>query len=160
MRNLIRNGQFPEAVQITRCPLTRRKKDIDIMLCLPVTPVAFEVLLSLSGDDRHGYSIMQDVSKRTGGAMVLHPGTLYRTVARLLEGGRIEELDERPDPKMDDERRRYHRITELGRKVAAGEAARLEIQVATARARHLLPKPKMLSWLCPTRIEAVTNRRI
>jgi DNA-binding PadR family transcriptional regulator len=110
----------------------------DMQQHLPVTPVAFEILLALGTEDRHGYSIMQDVAERTNGNLLLHPGTLYRTMSRLLESGLIEELDERPDPDIDDERRRYYRITTLGRKVAAAEAARLEKQLATARARKIL----------------------
>jgi DNA-binding PadR family transcriptional regulator len=71
---------------------------------------------------------------------MLRPGSLYRAIGRLLEDGLVEELDERPDPGIDDERRRYYRLTELGRRVAAAEAARLELQVRHARAARLLEK--------------------
>jgi DNA-binding PadR family transcriptional regulator len=103
---------------------------------VPLTPVAFEVLLALSGEDLHGYAIMRAVEARTEGR-ALHAGTLYRALARLVETGLIEELDERPDP-ASDERRRYYRLTALGRRVGAAEARRLESQVGAARAHGLL----------------------
>jgi DNA-binding PadR family transcriptional regulator len=105
---------------------------------LPLTAVAFEILLTLSDGDCHGYHIMQDVGRRSGGAIVLHPGTLYRALARLLDESLIEELASRPPG--DDERRRSYRLTKFGRAVLAAEAARLEQQVRQARARRLLGK--------------------
>jgi len=104
---------------------------------LPLTPVAFEILLSLSGGERHGYAIMRAVEQRTGGRTSLHAGTLYRALARLVETGLLEELDERPQPGSD-ERRRYYALTALGRAVAAAEARRLESQVGAARDQGLL----------------------
>ncbi len=104
---------------------------------LPLTPVAFEVLLSLAEEERHGYHIMQAVERRTEGRISLHAGTLYRALARLVDAGLIEELDERPDP-AGDERRRYYRLTPFGLQVAKAEAARLESQVRAARAVHLI----------------------
>lgn len=104
---------------------------------LPLTPVAFEILLALADGEQHGYRIMQDVNARAGAAVVLHAGTLYRALARLLEQELIEELDERPTGR-DDERRRYYRLTERGRAVASAEASRLAGQLATARARRLV----------------------
>ena len=112
-------------------------KRLDPHSLLPLTPVAFEVLLSLAEGERHGYHIMQAVERRTGGRIRLHAGTLYRALARLLEAGLIEELDERREPGTD-ERRRYYHLTDLGREVAAAEAARLESQVRAARALRLL----------------------
>jgi DNA-binding PadR family transcriptional regulator len=105
---------------------------------LPLTAVAFEILLALASGEQHGYSIMREVEQRSRGNVTLHPGTLYRALARLLESGLIEELAERPDARNDDERRRYYRLTERGIAVAAAEAERLESQVAAARARKLL----------------------
>ena len=105
---------------------------------LPLTPVAFEILLALADGEQHGYSVMREVARRTAGAVSLHPGTLYRALARLLESGVIEELDERPDPRHDDERRRYYQLTALGIAVAKAEAERLAGQLAAARARKLL----------------------
>lgn len=105
---------------------------------LPLTPVAFEILLALADGEQHGYSIMREVERRSAGSVVLHPGTLYRALARLLETGLIEELDERPDPARDDERRRYYQLTTTGIAVARAEAERLAGQLAAARQRKLL----------------------
>jgi DNA-binding PadR family transcriptional regulator len=105
---------------------------------LPLTPVAFEILLALADGERHGYSILQEVESRSGGAVALHAGTLYRALARLLESELIDELSESPDPSSDDERRRYYRLTTRGIAVARAEIARLESQLAAARSRRLL----------------------
>ena len=105
---------------------------------LPLTPVAFEILLALADGEQHGYSIMREVERRSAGAVILHPGTLYRALARLLESGLIEELEDRPDPAHDDERRRYYQLTPGGIAVARLEAGRLASQLAAARARKLL----------------------
>ena len=103
---------------------------------LPLTPVAFEILLALADGERHGYSILQEVESRSGGAVSLHAGTLYRALARLLESELIEELDA-PDSNSD-ERRRYYRLTSRGIAVARAEVGRLEGQLAAARTRRLL----------------------
>lgn len=103
---------------------------------LPLTPVAFEILLSLSGEDRHGYAIMRAVEDRSTGVTNLHAGSLYRALARLVDTGLIKELD--APATETDERRRYYRLTKLGRRVAAAEAHRLESQVGAARAFGLL----------------------
>lgn len=103
---------------------------------LPLTPVAFEILLALADGEQHGYRIMQEVNARAGGAVKLHAGTLYRALARLLEQELIEELSERPAE--DDERRRYYRLTERGIAVARAEADRLHSQVVAAGMRRLL----------------------
>ena len=100
---------------------------------LPLTPVVLEIALSLAAGERHGYEIMQDVERRTDGAIVLHPGTLYRALGRLLDQGLIEELDERPAGGADDERRRYYRLTALGQAAARAEVDRLASQVSAAR---------------------------
>ena len=105
---------------------------------LPLTPVAFEILLALADGERHGYSILQEVEVRSGGAVALHAGTLYRALARLLESDLIEELRSSPDPSSDDERRRYYRLTSRGVAVARAEVGRLEGQLAAARTRRLL----------------------
>lgn len=105
---------------------------------LPLPPAAFNILLSLANGEKHGYAIMLDVEVSTGGQMRLGPGTLYGNIKRLLESGLIEESEERPDPALDDERRRYYRLASLGRKVLKAEAERLEAQVALARARDVL----------------------
>jgi DNA-binding PadR family transcriptional regulator len=103
-------------------------------------PAAFHILLAVADRERHGYAIMQDVRARTGGKLRLGPGTLYGSIKRLLGDGLIEELDERPDPGNDDVRRRYYRITRLGRKVAIEESARLAALLRHARAMGLAPK--------------------
>ena len=100
---------------------------------LPLTPVVFEIMLALAAGERHGYELMQDVERRTDGRIVLHPGTLYRALGRLLDQRLIEEVDERPDAERDDERRRYYRLSALGRAVARAEVERLANQLAAAR---------------------------
>jgi len=111
-------------------------READPTELLPLTPVAFEILLSLSGGDQHGYAIMRAVEERTGGRTSLHAGTLYRALARLVDTRLLEELEGVPDEA--DERRRYYRLTTRGRAVAAAEARRLESQVGAARDRGLL----------------------
>ncbi len=106
------------------------------------TAAAFHILLALADGERHGYGIMQEVAALTDGALRLGPGTLYGTIARLLEAGLIAEVAERPDPALDDERRRYYRLTPAGRRVAATEVRRLERLVAAAGARQLLGAPE------------------
>ena len=109
---------------------------------LPLTPVAFEILLALADGEQHGYAVMQEVNRRSGGAISLHAGTLYRALARLLEQEWIAELDAPPrHASRDDERRRYYRLTGHGIAIARAEAARLADQVAAARARRLLVHP-------------------
>ena|SRR5438552_13185043 len=103
-------------------------------------PAAFYILLAVADRERHGYAIMQEVRVRTGHKVHLGPGTLYGSIKRLLADGLIEELDERPDPGRDDVRRRYYRITRLGRKVATEESARLAALLRHARALGLAPK--------------------
>jgi DNA-binding PadR family transcriptional regulator len=107
---------------------------------LPLPSAAFHILIALADGDRHGYAIMQDVAAATGGRFKLNPGTLYTTIRRLLEQGLIIELDERPDPDEDDERRRYYRLTAMGREVAKAEAMRLQQALSFARQAGLAPK--------------------
>ena len=107
---------------------------------LPLSTASFHILIALADRDRHGYSIMQDVSARTEGKLRLSPGTLYGSIKRLLESGLIEELDERPDREYDDERRRYYRLTPFGRTVANGEVDRLTRLLKGARAYGLANK--------------------
>jgi len=105
---------------------------VDIERYLPLTPVVLEIAMALAAGERHGYDIMQDVERRTAGRIVLHPGTLYRALARLLDQKLIEELEERREDNTD-ERRRYYRLTPLGRAVARAEVERLAGQVSAAR---------------------------
>jgi DNA-binding PadR family transcriptional regulator len=106
---------------------------------LPLPPATFHILVALADEDRHGYAIMQDVAARTGGALKLGAGTLYRSVQRMLEQGLIAEAKSRPAPDMDDERRRYYRITPFGRSVASAEARRLAQMLKLARASGFAP---------------------
>jgi DNA-binding PadR family transcriptional regulator len=107
---------------------------------LPLPPATFHILLAVADEGRHGYAIIQDVAARTGGELKLSPGTLYRSIQRMLEQGLIAELRHRPAPEDDDERRRYYRITDLGTAVAKSEARRLSQLVRMARARGLAPE--------------------
>jgi DNA-binding PadR family transcriptional regulator len=107
---------------------------------LPLPRDTFHILVSLADRERHGYSVMQDVAERTDGTLRLSPSSLYAAIKRLLSQGLIEELQERPDPAHDDERRRYYRLTKMGRKVAVAEAKRLERLLSDARATGLLPR--------------------
>ncbi len=105
---------------------------------LPLRPVQFHILISLSEGDRHGYAIIRDTKERSGGEVRLEMGTLYRALHRMLEAGLVAESDRRPAPELDDQRRRYYRITDLGRRVARGEVARMEELVSVARGTSLV----------------------
>ena len=107
---------------------------------LPLPTAVFHILVALADRDRHGYSIMQDVAARTGGKVHLSAGTLYSSIRRMLEQGLVEELSESPDPESQDERRRYYRLTRLGRQVAIADARRLHDMLSQARATGLIPK--------------------
>lgn len=106
---------------------------------LPLPPATFHILMAVAEEDRHGYAIIQDVAERTGGELKLSAGTLYRSIQRMLDQGLIVETRERPAPELDDERRRYYRITPLGAAVAQAEARRLTQLVKLARARGFAP---------------------
>jgi DNA-binding PadR family transcriptional regulator len=105
---------------------------------LPLSPAAFSILLALKDGEKHGYAILREVSDQSDGALKLLPGTLYNLLKRMLEDGWIEELDERPDPALDDERRRYYRLTGLGEKITSLEAERLAGLVRAARKHGVL----------------------
>jgi DNA-binding PadR family transcriptional regulator len=107
---------------------------------VPLRPVEFQVLLSLAQGERHGYGIMQEALTLGEGASALEPGTLYRALRRMLRAGLVVESARRPDPERVDERRRYYRLTDLGRRVASAEAARMHRLVSAARAYRLLGK--------------------
>ena len=103
----------------------------------------FHVLLALAGEDLHGYAILKEVGLRTAGKVRLSTGTLYGIIKRLLSDGLIAELRARPAEREDDERRKYYRLTPLGRQVAAAEAERMEQALVQARAKKLFRKPKL-----------------
>ncbi|MEP7379655.1 MAG: helix-turn-helix transcriptional regulator [Chloroflexota bacterium] len=98
-----------------------------------ISRTAMLIMLAIGPEERHGYAIMGEVARITEGATKLGPGGVYTTIRRLLDDGLIEESDERPDPDMDDQRRRYYRLTGLGRTVVAAEARRLQSLVAAAK---------------------------
>jgi DNA-binding PadR family transcriptional regulator len=106
---------------------------------LPLPNTAFHILLAVADEDRHGYAIIQDVAARTSGALKLSPGTLYRSIQRMLEQGLLIEPRQRPVPELDDERRRYYRITPFGRAVAEAESRRMAQLVRMARDRGFVP---------------------
>lgn len=106
----------------------------------PLSPVFFHILLSLGEGERHGYALKREISLRTDGKLKPGPGVLYGSINKMLELGLIEESDDRPDPHLDDERRRYYRITNYGRKAAQAEAARMRELAQLATATFGLPK--------------------
>jgi DNA-binding PadR family transcriptional regulator len=104
----------------------------------PLTPAVFHILLALADGEKHGYAIMKDVEAHTGGGVKMGPGTLYGSIKRMLAVGLIEESGQRPDPEMDDERRRYYRLTGVGARVVEAESQRLAELVKVARQKHIL----------------------
>jgi DNA-binding PadR family transcriptional regulator len=110
----------------------------DPLALLPLTPAVFHILLALADRERHGYSIMRVVAVDTNNSLQLGPGTLYGCLKRMLTAGLVVESDERPDPELDDQRRRYYRITDFGARTVRAEAERLAVALSAARARRLL----------------------
>ena len=126
-----------------RCTYSQRAYSMgfmadDIKALLPLQPTTFHILLSLTDEDRHGYAIILEVSRRTQGELKLSAGTLYRSIQRMVESGLITEIRTRPE--FDDERRRYYRITPLGRTVAEAEAGRLRDLLKMARICGVAPR--------------------
>ena len=115
-----------------------QSEQVDPEKLLPLTPAVFNILLALADGERHGYSIMQEISKQTQRRLKIGPTTLYRSIKHMLEDGLIMESDERPDPALDDERRRYYRLTNLGQRVAAAEIRHLEQTLVVAHSKPLL----------------------
>lgn len=107
----------------------------DLDQILPLTPAVFHILLALADQERHGYSIMQEVATMTRNQIQMGPGTLYGTIKRMVAARFIAESDERPDPDLDDERRRYYRLTDWGRQVLAAETQRLSNLVQVAQTK-------------------------
>jgi len=105
---------------------------------LPLTPAVFNILLTLADGEKHGYGIMLEVDANTNGQVLMGPGTLYGSIKRMLQADLIEESDERVDPEMDDQRRRYYRLTDLGKRVLRMEAERLVSQIQIAKAKRIL----------------------
>ncbi|MGH9773627.1 MAG: PadR family transcriptional regulator [Candidatus Acidiferrales bacterium] len=109
----------------------------------PLTPAMFHILLALADGEKHGYAILKEVARRTDGKVRLSAGTLYGVLHRLEGEGMIAESNERPDLSLDDERRRYYRLTARGREVAIAEAERMESLLEMARAKNLFTKPRL-----------------
>ena len=105
---------------------------------LPLTPAVFNILLALAEGEKHGYAIMLEVEANTKGQVIMGPGTLYGSIKRMLKAELIENSAERADPQMDDQRRKYYRLTDLGRRVLRMEAERLASQVLIAKAKNVL----------------------
>jgi len=109
----------------------------------PLTPAVFYILLALATQDRHGYGIMKQAESDSSGQIHLGPGTLYGTIKRLLAAGHIVEAGEQTDPELDDQRRRYYRLSPSGRQLLGLELERLEHAVEAARQQHILPHHKL-----------------
>ena len=114
----------------------RRAPEERVANFLPLTPAIHHILLAIADEERHGYGIMLEVARLTGGTR-MGPGTLYGTLKRLLVTGLIEEADDRPDPELDDERRRYYRMTNLGRQVLRAESSRISVLLSVAKAKKI-----------------------
>jgi DNA-binding PadR family transcriptional regulator len=118
-----------------------RNKNVDSFL--PMTPAMFHVLIALADGEKHGYAILKEVARRTEDKVRLSAGTLYGNLARLESAGLIVESDARPAAGLDDERRRYYRLTDFGREVAIAEAERMDAALSQARAKKLFRKPRL-----------------
>jgi DNA-binding PadR family transcriptional regulator len=121
--------------------MTHRPRSVEAFL--PLTSPMLHALVALADGDKHGYAILKEIVRRTDGAVRLSAGTLYALIKRATADGLIVEIDERPDPALDDERRRYYRLTAFGRRVAAAEIERLESIIEMARAKNLVRRPRM-----------------
>jgi DNA-binding PadR family transcriptional regulator len=121
--------------------MKKKKREPDSLLPLPIS--TFHILLALADGELHGYGIMKEVATRTDGEVRLGPGTLYGSIKRLLEEGLIERSEERPDPDLDDERRRYYRLSDFGQRVTIAETKRLAQLVGMARSRKVLAGLKL-----------------
>ena len=117
-----------------------KTKRVTVDELIPLAPAVFHILLSLLDGERHGYALKREIARRTDGKLTLGAGALYGSIGKMLAQGLIEESDDRPDPHLDDERRRYYRITQLGRRVAQAEAARMRELVQLASSK-LGPQP-------------------
>ena len=117
--------------------------DPDPSSLLPLPVAQLHILLALIAGEKHGYAIMSEVEALTEGAVTMGPGTLYGTVKRMLKSGLVEETDERPDPKLDDERRRYYRLTGFGARVLDSEIARMEQLAQAAQTRRAVARGKL-----------------
>jgi DNA-binding PadR family transcriptional regulator len=122
------------------CVMSSSREDFEVDDLLPLLSATFHILMALAEEDRHGYGIIQDVAARTGGELKLSAGTLYRSIQRMLEQGLVVETRDRPSPELDDERRRYYRITPFGSRVAKAEVTRLAKLLRLARSHGFVPE--------------------
>ncbi len=118
-------------------------QESDPEILLPLTPAVFHILLALADGDRHGYSIMQEIAAQTQERLHIGPTTLYRSIKHMLADGLVTEVDERPEPDLDDERRRYYRLTTFGSLVAQAEIQRLARAIAIAKSKPLLNRVQL-----------------
>ena len=109
---------------------------------LPLTPAVSHIMLALADGEKHGYAIMREVEELSDGTITMGPGTLYGSIKRMLGAGLIEETEDRPDPELDDQRRRYYRLTGLGERVLSAEITRLEAMVEAAAAKKVVLRPR------------------
>jgi len=121
--------------------MSGRQEPRQVEAFLPLPASVMHIMVALADGEKHGYAILRDVTELSGGAVRMGSGTLYGSIKRMLDQGLIEEADERPDPALDDQRRRYYRLTELGRRVGAAEHRRLTSLVDAARLRQLGVRP-------------------
>lgn len=112
--------------------------DIQPQDMIPLTPAVYHILLSLTDGEKHGYAIMQTVDDLSDGHVKMGPGTLYGSIKRMQKNNLIIETDQRPDPELDDERRRYYKLTDFGQKVATAEALRIQRLANSSQSRRLL----------------------
>ena len=115
-----------------------KKQESSPEAMLPLTPAVFHILLALADGEKHGYGIMKEITQRSEGNMRMGPGTLYGSLGRMLDSGLVEMSDERPDAELDDERRRYYKLTSFGLRVAEAESHRLSQLLRVAQAKHVL----------------------
>ena len=130
----IRSLHNPRVFMADKSKFTER----DVEALLPLTPLSFQILLALVDAERHGYGIMKEIERRTKGRMTTATGPLYLAAQRLMESGLIAESDKRPAPELDDQRRRYYKLTTFGRAVAAAEARRMAQLVDVALDKDLV----------------------
>ena len=128
----------------------------------PLTPAVFHILLALADGEKHGYAIMKDFETQTNGQIKMGPATLYGSIKRMLAAGLIEESGQRPDPSMDDERRRYYRLTGLGQKVASAESQRMVDLVKVALQKHVLSidsKNRNVHFFCCKKLRFLQQKK-
>ena len=114
--------------------------DTDLSDLLPIPPAQLHILLALADGQKHGYAIMTEVETITDGSVTMGPGTLYGAVKRMILAGLISEAEERPDPELDDQRRRYYRLTALGARVLDSEIDRMEHLARAGRQRRAVTR--------------------